>query len=278
MNKAQDKRFANLVKQLQLDLPLEPLTRVVNLAAIALGVLRSKSLQVGQIITALPREGLRDSRKKRVQRFRKNPEVEVEVDQEPVARRSLKRLVEGNKRFVAGKPRHPNQGPRRRGQVAQGQHPFAVILGCADSRVPPEVVFDQGLGDLFVIRVAGNIVDDAVLGSIEYAAEHLGTRLIIVLGHAKCGAVAAAVEAAAKGGSPPGHIGSLVKPILPAVDAAKGQPGDPLDNAVRANVGRMVRWLRSSEPVLAALVREGGVKVVGARYDLQSGAVQVIAP
>ena len=188
---------------------------------------------------------------------------------------ALKRLMEGNKRFVAGRPRHPNQGPRRRSEVAQGQHPFAVILGCADSRVPPEVVFDQGLGDLFVIRVAGNIVDDAVLGSIEYAVEHLGARLIMVLGHAKCGAVAAALEVAGKGGSIPGHIASLLKPILPAVEAVKGQAGDPLDNAVRANVERVVGQLRSSEPVLAEMVRGDKVKMVGARYDLKTGEVQI---
>ena len=188
---------------------------------------------------------------------------------------ALKRLVEGNKRFVGGKPRHPNQGARRRGEVARGQHPFAVVLGCADSRVPPEVVFDQGLGDLFVVRVAGNIADDAVVGSLEYAVEHLGARLIMVLGHAKCGAVAAAVEAAGKPGALPGHVGSLVNPILPAVQEARGQPGDLLDNAVRANVERVVRRLQSSEPVLAEMVKGGKGKIVGARYDLGTGEVQI---
>jgi carbonic anhydrase len=131
---------------------------------------------------------------------------------------ALQELMNGNKRYVAAELAHPNQTAARRAEVAKGQDPFAIIVGCSDSRVPPEIIFDQGLGDLFVTRVAGNIVDDVVLGSIEYAAEHLGVPLIVVLGHKRCGAV----EAAAKGGDAPVHIRSLVEAIKPAIKKAKG--------------------------------------------------------
>jgi carbonic anhydrase len=134
-------------------------------------------------------------------------------------------------------------------------------------------VFDHTFGDLFVVRVAGNIVHEPGLGSIEYAATHFGTPLLMVLGHSRCGAVAAALE----GGEAPGHVRSLVDPIKPAVEAVKGQPGDPLDNAVRANVKRIVAELKSKQPILADLVRDGRLTVVGGRYDLDTGKVVVIA-
>ena len=190
---------------------------------------------------------------------------------------ALKRLVEGNARYVAGKARRPHQGAGRRAEVARGQVPFAIILGCADSRVPPEIVFDQGLGDLFVVRVAGNIADDAGIGSIEYAAEHLGARLVLVLGHAECGAVAAALEAGEKGVAVPGYLGRVVQAILPAVHMVKDRPGDRLDHAVRANVGLAVGRLKASEPVLAAMAKEGKLAIVGGRYDLRSGRVEILA-
>ncbi len=181
-------------------------------------------------------------------------------------------LMDGNKRYVDAGPLHPNQTAERRAEVAKGQHPFAVIVSCADSRVPPEVLFDQGLGDLFVIRLAGNILDDAALGSIEYAVEHLGVRYIMVLGHERCGAV----EAAVKGGKAPGHIGSLIKAIQPAVDKARNEPGELLDNAVRANVARVVQQVKSSAPILKESVRKGDLTVVGARYDLEDGVVAIL--
>lgn len=156
--------------------------------------------------------------------------------------------------------------------IASGQHLFAIILGCADSRVPPEIVFDQGLGDLFVIRVAGNILDDAILGSIEYAVEELGTSLVLVLGHERCGAVAATVKHAAV----LGHISTLVNAIQPAVDLAKDEPGDLLDNTVRANIRLVVEQLQSSMPV-AELVKRDRLKVVGAQYRLDCGSVELIA-
>src|SRR5688572_29208115 len=188
------------------------------------------------------------------------------------ADQALQMLMEGNKRYVAAKMLRPNQSVQRRGEVAKDQSPFAVILGCSDSRVPPEIVFDQGLGDLFVIRLAGNVLSDEALGSIEYAATHLGARLVLVLGHERCGAV----DAAVKGGEAEGHLGSIVEAIRPAVAAAKGEPGDLLDNAVKGNVRRVVAQLRSSEPVLAKRVNEGKVRVAGARYDLDTGKVTLV--
>lgn len=184
----------------------------------------------------------------------------------------LRELMMGNKRYVTDKADHPNQRAARRTEVAQAQHPSAVILGCADSRVPPEVVFDKGLGDLFVVRVAGNVVNDSVLGSIEYAVEHLGSRLIMVLGHERCGAVGAAVQ----GGTPEGHVASLVNLIKPSVDHTKGMPGDPVENALRENVHRMVGLLEVDSSLLRNAVHSGKVKIVGARYDLGSGNVELL--
>ncbi len=180
-------------------------------------------------------------------------------------------LVDGNKRFVQGNLMHPNQSIERRNEVAQAQHPLAIVVGCSDSRVPPEVVFDQGIGDLFVVRVAGNILNDENIGSVEYAAEHLGAPLVIVLGHQRCGAVTAAV----KGGEAPGHIEDIVKAIEPAVDEAKKKCGkcDLVEKAAHINVQRAVRQLRTSEPLLAEMVKSGKLTVAGAFYDLDSGTV-----
>jgi len=189
----------------------------------------------------------------------------------------LQKLLEGHRRYVAGKPLHPRQTAARRAAVAQGQRPIAVILGCADSRVPPEILFDQGLGDLFVIRLAGHIVTDAVLGSIEYAVAEFGVPLLMVLGHERCGAVKAAVEAVTGGGTSPGHIAAVVNAIKPAVERVKGAPGDVVDNAVRAHVTMVVEQLRSSAPLLATLTQAGKLKIVGARKDLDSGEVDIIA-
>ena len=185
---------------------------------------------------------------------------------------ALARLKAGNERFVTGKVIHPNEGADRRAEVAKGQSPFAIIVGCSDSRVGPEVVFDQGLGDIFVIRTAGNVVDDVALGSIEYAADHLGAPLILVLGHTRCGAVSAAVA----GGHAPGHVASVVEKIKPAVDETKGKPGDALDNAVRANVRHVVTQLRNTAPILSGLVKSGKLRVVGACYDLDTGRVALL--
>jgi carbonic anhydrase len=184
----------------------------------------------------------------------------------------LQALLAGNQRFVAAHFTHPNQTVARRREVAKGQHPVAAVLACSDSRVPPELLFDQGLGDLFVIRLAGNIPDDAALGSLEYAAEHLEVRLAVVLGHTRCGAV----DAAVKGGEAPGHIKMLVDAILPAVVASKGMLGNAVDNAVRVNVAQVTAKLRAAAPILSEMVHEHKLKVVGAYYDLDNGKVTIL--
>lgn len=184
----------------------------------------------------------------------------------------LQRLIDGNKRFAESKAEHINQSAERRTELAKGQKPFAVVVTCSDSRVPPEIIFDQGLGDLFVIRTAGNIVDDIGLGSIEYAVEHLGVQLIVVLGHEKCGAV----DAAVKGGHAEGHIQNLIEAIRPVVEKEKKNKGDLLDNSVKANALRVVRQLNSSKPILKEFVHEKKLTIVGARYDLDDGVVTIL--
>ena len=184
---------------------------------------------------------------------------------------ALQELKAGNERFIAGTPIFPNQSPERRAGLTGGQKPFAVILGCSDSRVPPEIIFDQGIGDLFVIRVAGNVVPDAVLGSMEYAVDHLRVPFILVLGHQGCGAVQATI----KGGTLPGRIGSLVEAIQPAVEEARRQSGDLLENAVRSNVKRIVRDLKSRGPILAERVSKGELQIRGGYYRLDSGRAEI---
>src|SRR5262249_9548933 len=154
----------------------------------------------------------------------------------------------------------------RRTETAQGQHPYAIVLGCADSRTAPEIVFDQNIGDLFVVRTAGNLVDDHNLGSMEYAVEHFGVRLIVVLGHSRCGAVSAAVA----GDTAPGHVQSLVRDIQPAVQAAKTQSGDVTELAIAANARLMADKVRS-EANFGDAAKD--VKVIPAVYDLATGKV-----
>jgi carbonic anhydrase len=190
----------------------------------------------------------------------------------PTPAEALQRLVEGNRRHVAGEFTITRRLAERRQQVAQVQRPFAAILGCSDSRLPPEIVFDHSLGDLFVVRVAGNILDGPGLGSLEFAATQLGTPLIVVLGHVRCGAVAATLAET----KVPGHILSLVDAIRPAVQMVKGQPGDPLDNAIRANIRKSAEDIRTAPPILADLVKSGKLDVVGALYDLDTGKVELL--
>lgn len=185
---------------------------------------------------------------------------------------ALKMLLDGNWRYANGLATHPRQAADRRAEVVAGQRPFAMLLSCSDSRVPPEVLFDQGIGDLFVIRNAGSIIDNVVLGSLEYGAEHLGVNLVMVLGHTKCGAVTAAVQ----GGKTPGHIGSVVNAIRPAVAASQGQIGDAVLNATIANVRLTVNAIRSCEPILAELIRKDQLKVVGGLYHLDAGVVDLV--
>ncbi|MEX2302377.1 MAG: carbonic anhydrase [Bryobacterales bacterium] len=183
---------------------------------------------------------------------------------------ALRLLKEGNERYRTSHLTHPHQSAERRIQVSAEQHPFAQVLACSDSRVPPEIIFDQGLGDIFVVRVAGNTVDDLVQGSLEYGAAHLKVPLIVVLGHRRCGAVSALVHAE----EVHDHIVSLMAAIFPSVLATRGQPGDPVENVVRANVVRSVDMLRNSWPTLYALLESGKIQIVGAIYDLETGTVE----
>ena len=180
---------------------------------------------------------------------------------------ALARLKAGNARFVSNPSSKEKPTAQRRAETAQTQHPFAIIVGCADSRTAPELVFDQNIGDLFVVRTAGNLVDDYGLGSIEYAVDHLGTRLIVVLGHERCGAVKAAVAS----GTAPGHVNSLVRAIQPAVAAAKTEKGDPLANAVKANA-RLTAEKIGKEAELGEHKSE--VRIVTGYYDLDTGVVE----
>jgi carbonic anhydrase len=186
---------------------------------------------------------------------------------------ALKQLMDGNQRFMQQQGEHPDQSQARIKEVASAQHPFAALLSCADSRVPPEILFDQGIGDLFDIRVAGNIVTPEVLGSLEYAVEILNTPLIMVLGHERCGAVTAAVQ----GERLPGHISSFVNPIKPAFFWTKDESSDdPVDRAVRANVQYQIEKLKQSSTSLYQRLQDGKLKIVGGRYDLDTGEVSLI--
>ena len=188
------------------------------------------------------------------------------------AEMALKELMRGNERFAKGAMEHHNQEPHRRTDLAHEQHPFAVVVGCSDSRVPPEVVFDQGLGDLYVVRLAGGVVEKEGLGSIEYAVLRFDPPLIVVLGHERCGVV----EAAVKAGYVPGNLGDLIGYIKPAIIRATARPGDPVDNVLRAHVALTVERLRAESGVLADRVRAGRLQIVGARYDLDTGIVEVL--
>src|SRR5262245_38749741 len=190
-------------------------------------------------------------------------------DKLPSADEVLRELKAGNDHHVAKRYQHPHQSAARQRELAAAQHPHAIILSCADSRVAPELILDQGLGDLFDVRVAGNVASDAELASIQYAAEHLHTPLPVVMGHQKCGAVTAAAES----GEAEGHLPSLLAMIRPAVEKARGEPGDLIDNAVRINVENVVRQIRASKPLLGALTDRGQLVVVGAVYSLDTGKV-----
>jgi carbonic anhydrase len=192
------------------------------------------------------------------------------------ADQALRDLLAGNRRFVSGKPLAPRRSPEDFQALAHGQFPESIVVSCADSRVAPEILFDVGVGDIFVVRVAGNVIGGtgvALKGSIEYAVVELNVPLILVLGHSGCGAVKAAIQHIGDKESMPGNISDLVDLIRPAVAESKGLPGDVLENAIRRNVELGVQKLRGLEPILAPRVRDGKVKVVGGVYDLRTGAV-----
>lgn len=191
------------------------------------------------------------------------------------ADQGLQMLIDGNQRFVAGTLTSFSDLAPRRDQLANGQSPFAVIVCCSDSRVPPELVFDQTLGQLFVVRTAGQVIDEAARGSIVYGVDFLKAPLLLVLGHSGCGAVEAAI-AALQGNPIPGYAYRFAEGIGPAVQRVLNEPGDLLDNAIRANIEMGVDQLRTAEPDLAAAVRSGQLTVAGGFYDLASGEVSLL--
>lgn len=196
------------------------------------------------------------------------------------AREALSRLREGNRRFVENQSMASTAlHPARRAQLVAGQEPFAIVLGCSDSRVPAELVFDQGLGDLFVIRVAGNIVAPSQIGSVEFAASRFGTRLVVVMGHSQCGAIQATLEEMlGRASTPTRNLRSIVDRIRPALETmlssrAQLDSCTVMEDAVRANVRVSAHHLRSGSEVLEQLIRDEGLLVVGAEYSLETGAV-----
>lgn len=198
--------------------------------------------------------------------FSANAAAQIEADS------ALQMLVDGNKRFVSGSTIKPHQDINRVLETSGSQQPFAIIVGCSDSRVPNEIIFDQGLGDLFIVRTAGQVSSYASWGSIEFANAVLGTKLIVVLGHSKCGAVSAACKVP----DVPGHIVTLINAIKPAAAIARSMKGDLLENAVKVNVALQVQQLRGLEPVLAKAVQNGDLKIVGAVYHIENGTVEFL--
>ncbi len=195
---------------------------------------------------------------------------------------ALERLREGNARFVADQPAQADISTRRRLELAKGQRPFAALVGCADSRVGPEHLFGAGLGELFIVRTAGNYLDDAGFGSIAFAVSQLEVPLVVVLGHEQCGAVAAASAVVSDNAQLPPALTRMVQPILPAAidaHARQGEGEDPVDLAIHLNVRRVVQGLReASDPIIGDPVRAGRVRVVGAYYDLATGRVDFFDP
>ncbi len=185
-------------------------------------------------------------------------------------------LKQGNERYCTGRTTHPNQSAVRRAELVKGQKPWALVWGCIDSRVPPEIIFDCGLGDLYVVRTAGQVPDNASLASLEYAVEH-GIKLVVLLGHQDCGAVRATVEAVDKSRYREGHINTLLKAIKPAVDRTRAQVGDWLDNAVRENVLMETAQLMAISETVKKAVTQGGVVLAGAKYSLVTGQVEILA-
>ncbi|MGA2400871.1 MAG: carbonic anhydrase [Syntrophobacteraceae bacterium] len=192
---------------------------------------------------------------------------------------ALKKLLDGNRNFIANKLTvGDSSGTAARRALAAGQKPYAIILSCSDSRVPPEIIFDKGLGEIFVVRVAGNIPDPVILGSIEYAVEHFGSPLIMVLGHKRCGAVSAAVDAK---GRLHGNIGAIIKKIIPAVkkarkDARGAADADLVELAVDYNIRLAGQSLLEQSPVIRDLADSGKVRIVNAKYDLDDGTVKLL--
>lgn len=189
----------------------------------------------------------------------------------------LQRLLAGNRRFTAGRAEHPRQRPSDVRVLAQGQRPSAIVLGCADSRVSPEILFDQGVGDIFDNRVAGNIVDPLLLGSIEFALEEFSPPVLMILGHERCGAITATIDAIEHDTHPPGHIPTIIEALRPIVTPVLDTSSeDKVDAAVIANVRAQIQTLRTASEIVRTRVEAGTLTVVGARYDLDTATVTMI--
>lgn len=185
----------------------------------------------------------------------------------------LKRLLEGNRRFVSGQSIYPNCGVDDRNRLFEGQNPGAVVLTCSDSRTPPELIFDQGFGNIFVVRTAGLCIDDITIGSIEYAVEHLYTSLILVVGHEKCGAVSAAIQNKPESST---HLNSIIEFIRPSIDRAKNQNIEDPASIIKINTSNVVETLKRSGPILSKYVDNGRLQVVGCHYLMKSGKVELL--
>ncbi|GAA1120709.1 carbonic anhydrase [Kribbella jejuensis] len=195
----------------------------------------------------------------------------------PTPAEAFELLLSGNKRFVAGSSEHPNQDAARRAETAPGQQPFAVLFGCSDSRLAAEIIFDRGLGDLFVVRTAGHVVGPEVLGSIEYGVELLGCPLVVVLGHDSCGAVAAARAALEDGLAPAGYVRDVVERVTPSVLAARAAGHEEPDEILAVHISHTVDLLLDRSRVLAERVEAGQAAVVGLSYRLADGTARVVA-
>lgn len=201
---------------------------------------------------------------------------------------ALQQLLDGNARYASDKAERPNQSSLRRMEVATSQNPFAAVVGCSDSRVPVEVIFDQGVGDLFVVRTAGNLIEDVGIASVEFAVANLGVQLVLVMGHRRCGAVQAAVNAALAAGQhsdaggeetalpDAGYLPALVAKIQPAVDAVRAMGGDILENATQANARLMAKRLENRSALLYERVRTGNLRIASSIYDLDTGLVTLL--
>lgn len=195
------------------------------------------------------------------------------------ADQSIAKLLEGNKRYVGGTCMQRDLGEAKRKELAKGQNPSAIVVTCSDSRVSPELLFDQSLGDVFVIRTAGHVVDKIAIGSIEYAAEHLHSSLVFVLGHEKCGAVKATLDTIEAKGKPEGNIGAIIEKVMPAAVAANkkgGSKDEILENAIKENVKNTSREIMEKSSIVQHLVHENKLKIVGAEYSLHTGNVEMI--
>ncbi|RZU62097.1 carbonic anhydrase [Zhihengliuella halotolerans] len=187
-----------------------------------------------------------------------------------------KLLQEGNARFVVGETAHPNQNAARRDELVDAQNPFAVIFGCSDSRLAAEIIFDVGLGDVFVVRTAGQVIDPAVLGSLEYSVDVLNVPLIVILGHDSCGAVTAAIDAYRTGDMPPGYIRNLVERITPSVVAARRQDVKDVNSTVVEHVKQTSTRLLEMSRSLSEAVQEGRTAIAGVTYRLAEGKAELV--